>query len=120
MFDANMRMLPKGHRSFAKVESVKAGGLWEQLGLQEGQLLLCTTLKSGCWNNSEEDLLASARIHLPSGKSVDILAWGEDTFYSRMVYQGTVTVERKCVDFIDDKIKQEVVKLLEEVYNEEI
>jgi len=90
MFDANMRHLPVGHKGFARVESVKKGGLWESLGIIRGSIVHMTTNKSGNWDNSEENKRANATIHLESG-DVTVLAYGEDRYYSRMVYEGSLT-----------------------------
>lgn len=114
MFDANMRHLPVGHKSFTHVTSVKEGGLWQRLGLKRGDVVLCTTNKSGDWDNVTEDLKANVTVHLPTG-DITVTAWGEDKYYSRMVYEGTLDVQNGNVltGFVDEDCLNKAVQTME-------
>ena len=111
MFDANMRHLPVGHKGFARVGSVKEGGLWERLGIVKGSLVHMTTNKSGNWDDHEEDLKANVTVHLESG-DINVTSYGEDKYYSRMVYEGTLNKDNVLTGFIHLKSLNEAIEIL--------
>lgn len=116
MFDANMRHLPVGHKGFARVGSVKKGGLWESLGIVQGSLVHFTTNKSGDWDNFEEDIKANVTVHLELGDVV-IMSWSQDKYYSRMVYEGSLYPEEgnRLSGFISKRSLGDAIQIMERI-----
>ena len=116
MFDANMRHLPVGHKGFARVGSVKKDGLWASLGIIQDSLVHFTTNKSGNWENHTEDLKANATIHLETGDVV-VMSYAEDKYYSRMVYEGSLSLEEGNLlsGFISKQSLEDAIKIMERI-----
>tara|TARA_R110002153_G_scaffold173631_3_gene326443 strand:+ start:12119 stop:12370 length:252 start_codon:yes stop_codon:yes gene_type:complete len=83
MLDETMRHQPKGHKFFAKANSVDRQGKLYALGLRKGDLVLCHML-----NSNNENPLVDVTI---GGKTLTISDKTE-YYYTWLVYKGEESV----------------------------
>lgn len=102
MFDANMRYIKKGKKFFAEILAIDETGKLYNLGLRQGDAVMCHMLNEGNINPMVDMLINGRRVVVASDQGdFDWIEW--------IVYAGNADGK---TDFICDKVKAKANHIL--------